>query len=208
MIKALLLIFSPVPTWERIALARRHWAVVLATYLIPLLLLGCLAEGYGLYHWGKPRGQIPHLQVFSTANTLVFEVAQFLLSLGVVFLGAKLIKSLGETFHGRHSYSETFTVATYALSPLFLLRVLDAFPGMPPWLTWAIGMSLSVSLLYHGLPRVMKPDPPHAFGLFLTSAMFLVVVTGLLRFVTAWYLKGKFVTVDEFVSHLLGAFSH
>src|SRR2546430_12181986 len=34
--------------------------------------------------------------------------SQFLLYLFVVFLGARLIKAIGETFHGRHTFTQAF----------------------------------------------------------------------------------------------------
>ena len=43
-----------------------------------------------------------------------------------------MVKSIGETFHGRHTYTQAFTTVAYSLSPLFLLRLLDAFPGVSP----------------------------------------------------------------------------
>ena len=65
------------------------------------------------------------------------------------------------------------------------------FPSVTPWVAWAIGILLSVVALYHGVPRMMEPDPTHAFGLFLMSSLLLTLITGLLRFVTWWYLEGK-----------------
>src|ERR1039458_4077007 len=130
MIKALLLIFSSEATWLRIAATPRRWALVLFTYLIPMLLLVAAAEGYGLVHWGKLRGQIAKLTQFSVPQAVVYEAGQLVLSLVIVLVAAWLIKSLGETFHGRHSFGQTFTLAAYGLSPLFLLRLLDAFPSV------------------------------------------------------------------------------
>ena len=63
----------------------------------------------------------------------LFEIAQLIASLTVVWIGAKLIKALGDTFHGRHSFDQTFTVTAYGLSPLFLLRLLNSFPSVSPW---------------------------------------------------------------------------
>jgi Yip1 domain len=203
MIKAVLLIFEPVPTWERIVAAQRKWSSILLGHLLPLLLLACAVEGYGLFHWGKPRGKIPHIQALTLPETLVFEGAQLLLSFGIIFLSAKLLKALGETFHGRHSLRETFTVAAYALSPLFLLRTIDAFPSVSPWTPWAIGIALSAAVLYHGLPRVMQPDPPHAFGLYIMGLVILLIITGLGCFLTTWYLQGRFTKLDAIVSQLL-----
>src|SRR4051812_20130356 len=48
MIKALLLIFAPERVWERIFRAPRSIGAILLTYLLPLLLISSLAEGYGL----------------------------------------------------------------------------------------------------------------------------------------------------------------
>jgi len=56
MIKALLLIFEPIATWEGIFRARRAMATILAINVIPLILLTCVGEAYGLTRWGKAQG--------------------------------------------------------------------------------------------------------------------------------------------------------
>lgn len=203
MIKALLLIFEPIEAWERVVRAQRSLVFILTTFLLPLLGLTSLAEGYGLVRWSRPLADSDRFREFTVADAAVFEVAQIILSLGVVFLGAKLIRSIGETFHGRHSYTKAFTVVAYGLSPLFMVRLFDAFPKVSPWVTWTLGILLSLAVLYQGVPRVMQPDPPHAFGLFLVSAIFLVIITGLARFLTAWYLQGEFKSVEKLISDLI-----
>jgi hypothetical protein len=205
MIKALLLIFDPMATWDGIVRARRSLAFVLVVYLFPLLLLASAAEGYGLVHWGKWQGEVGRIKVFSIRETVIVEAMQFLLALVVVFLGANMIKSIGETFHGRHTYAQAFTTVAYGLSPLFLLHLLDAFPGRSPWtpwMIWAVGIILCAAVLYHGVPRVMEPDPPHAFGLFFMSSLLLALVSGLVRLVTISYLQGKFVKLQVIISDL------
>ena len=202
MIKALLLIFEPVATWEGIFLARRSLGFILALYLLPLLLLTSAAEGFGLVHWGKWQGEVGRLHLFPLREAVLIEAAQILVSLGVVFGGAKLVKSIGETFHGRHTYLEAFTAVTYSMGPFFLLRLLDAFPTISPWVAWGIGICLTVAALYQGVPRMMAPDPPHAFGLYLMSAVLLVLICGLVRFSTAAYLQGKFPALESFISDL------
>ena len=200
MIKALLLIFDPMATWEGILRARRSTVFILVIYLLPLLLITSAGEGSGLVQWGKWQGEIRGLKKFSVPEAAVVEAIQILLSLLVVFAGAGLLRSIGETFHGRHSYCQAFTTVAYSLSPLFLLRLLDAFTGVYPWVSWAIGIILSIAVLYHGVPRMMEPDPSHAFGLYLMSALLLVMVTGLVRFVTAAYLLGKFPKLQALIT--------
>ena len=200
MIRVLLLIFDPVGTWERIVADKRRWPFVFAAYLLPLLLLVGIGEGYGLMHWGKPRGAASYIEHFSLRETLAYEGGQIVLSFLVVLICAKLVESLGETFHGRHNFSQAVTAVAYALGPIFLLRLLDAFPGVSPWVGWGIGIVLMIVILYHGLPRAMEPDPAHAFGLFLVSILLLMMVSGLARFLTAWYLQGKFTRLNELLS--------
>jgi hypothetical protein len=204
MIKALLLIFEPVATWERIARARHSVGFILGVYLVPFLMLTCAGEGYGLVQWGRQRGEVPHLEKFSIGETLIFEGAQFLLSLVVVCAAAKMIKSVGETFHGRHTYTQAFTAVAYSLGPLYLLRLLDIFPRMFPWASWGIGIALAIAVLYHGLPRMIVPDPSHALGLFFIGALLLIVLTGLVRFITYWYLDGRFGGLEAYISHITG----
>ena len=200
MIKALMLIFEPVGTWDGIVRARRSLASILMIYLLPLLLLVAACEGYGLVNWGKWQDVGGRLKKFSVSEAAVVETGQLLLSLAVVFAGANLIKSVGETFHGRNTYTQAFTAVAYGLSPLFVFRLLDAFSGLSPWVSYSIGIVLSIAVLYHGVPRTLEPDPAHAFGLFLMSAVLLALVTGLARFVTAMYLVGKFAKLQAVVS--------
>ena len=206
MISALLLVFDPVKTWERIVLDNRSWVRIAAGYLFPLLLLVATMEGYGLINWGKARVGLSHTRVFSVPQTILFEIGQLILSFVIVLVSAWLIKSLGETFHGRHTFAQTFTVAAYGLSPVFTLRIFNAFQGVSqwvPWVCWGIGVVLTFSIIYHGLPMVMKPDPPHAFGLFLTSGLFLTMITGLACLLTAFYVQGKFTKLDHLIFRFL-----
>jgi hypothetical protein len=202
MIKALLLIFDPIATWEGIFRARRTMTFIVLIYLLPLLLLVAVGEGYGLVHWGRWQVELSRLKKFPVQEVVIIETGQLLLSLLVVFLGAKLLKSIGETFHGRHTYAQAFTTVAYGLSPLFLFHLLDAFSGVNLWVGWSIGIILSIAVLYYGVPRMMEPDPPHAFGLFFMSALLLALITGLVRFVTAEFLQGKFEKLQGIISDL------
>ena len=202
MIKALLLIFDPISTWDGIVRARRSMAFVIWLYLLPLLLFTLAVEGYSMVKWGKWQSVVGRDKTFPAAEAVVVQVVQCLLSVLVVLVGAKMIKSIGETFHGQHTYDQAFTTVAYGLSPLFLLRLLDVFPGIEPWASWGIGICLSVAVLYHGVPRMMLPDPSHAFGLYLVSSALLVLVSGAVRFVTVSCLAGKFPLLETAISNL------
>jgi hypothetical protein len=202
MINAVVLIFSPVATWERIARAQRSLLAVLMFYLLPLLALTSAGEAYGLMRWGKGRGDAGRLHTFPLGEAIIIEAAQLLLSLLVVAVGAAMLKLLAETFRGRHPFTLTFTVVAYSLGPLFLLRLLDAFPFLSPWVGWGIGVLLSLKVLYHGVPRMLYLDPSHIFGLFVSNTMVLVCSTGLVRLFATAFLQGKFDRLESIVSAL------
>jgi hypothetical protein len=202
MIKALWLIFWPVNGWGRIVEARRSRWFILTVNTLPLLLASALVEGWGMTALGDYRGQILFLKKFPAGEVFIYQAAQMLLSLGLVFAGAAVVKMLGETFHGRHTQAQAFTLVAYGLTPVFLFRALDALPAVSPYLTWGVGMVFFLRLMYSGVPLVMDPDPPHTFGLFLMSSLMVLLMSGMLRFVTAWYLKGKFAGLEQVVSDL------
>jgi hypothetical protein len=190
MIKALFLFFDPT-AWDRLAQERRGVGLILARYLLPILLLVSAVEGGGLMRWGKWQSGVGVIKKFTGGEAVLYEAAQLLLTLGVVFVCAHLVKILGETFHDRHSYTQAFTVVAYALCPFFLLQLLDVFPLMNPWVPWGIGIVLSLWIFYQGLPRVMKPDPSHAFELYVVSSMILFATTGLVCTLIAVCLRGQ-----------------
>ena len=110
---------------------------------------------------------------------------QFVLLLAIILVCAHFVRTICRTFHGHQTFTQSFTVVAYGLSPMFLLKLLDIAPTMSPWVTWGIGIMLSVWILYQGMPRMMLPDPTHAFGLYLVTAIVLVLATGMVRLLTA-----------------------
>lgn len=200
MIESVMLIFNANGTWQRIVRAEKSIMTMLLSFLLPLLLLTCAIEGYGLTRWGKQQQTMLRPRIFSPGEAVVFESGQFLTSLALVFIGAAVLTSMGGTFHARHKYNEAFTVVAYALSPFFLLRLLDAFTPISPWMTWAIGIFLALAALYHGVAQVMQPDPPQAFGLYLMTSLLLFSTTGVMGFVAAWYLQGRFPKLEALIS--------
>ncbi len=206
MIKALMLVLDPGASWDGIVLKKRSWQTILLIYLLPLWLIAFAAEFYGLVHWGKPRGFVSELKTLSNSEALIFEIIQLVLMAVLVFVGAKLIRSLGETFHGRNTFNQAFTVAAYGLGPVFTMRIFDAFSGAAGWVywaTWGVGIVLTISILYLGVPKVMLPDPPHAFGFYMTSCIFLAILSGLIRFLTFSFLEGKFGKLDSLIDGIV-----
>ncbi|MGA2281688.1 MAG: YIP1 family protein [Verrucomicrobiota bacterium] len=203
MIRALFLIFQTGAAWERTVKARRNLGPLLVFYLFPMMLLVAVVDGFGLVEWGEPPAGLFHrIHKFTAGQAVIYETAHSLLTLLAIVVCAISIKNLGETFHGRYTYQQTFTLVIYGLSPMFLLRLLDAVPAIIPWATWGIGIALSIAVLHQGIWYVMQPAPPNAFALYFMSSLLLAAATGLERFVTAWYLAGHIPSAENFISRL------
>jgi hypothetical protein len=205
MIKALLLIFRPVQTWGGIDAANRSIAYVLCLHLLPLILLTSLAEGYGLMTWGRAhKGEMTYIKKYELAEVVIIQAAQVVVYLGLVFLAAFAAKNYAGTFHRRSTYRQAFTAIAYGLAPMFLLRLGDLISGLNAWVPWAVGIVLAIGVLYLGLPCLLRPDPPHAFGLYVMTSLTLLVAFGLYRLVYWQFFLGKFPALEKAVSSLAG----
>lgn len=190
MIKALLLIFAPSWTWERIARSRRNIVFITFLYLAPTIALSLFAELAG-HNYLVPRFADSGAKTIPQNVALNHGAIQFAAGLFVAFLVARLIKLLSETFHNRNTYTQCFTVTAYALGPFYLFHIFAAVPVLSEWIPFVVGVFFSFSTLYYAIPNVLKPDPPHAFGLFLMSGIFLTLVSLLARMAILLALSGK-----------------
>jgi hypothetical protein len=192
MFRVLLLIFDPAGSWERIETARPSVARVFFTYVLPIMLLSFAIEGWLISRLGTQGGNFARRLVRVSEDLLVrYEVAQFAFGLVICFVGAWLVQQLAQSFHRRHTYAECFTILGYSMGPYFLCRMLDGWPVVHTWLAWAIGAVLAISLFYRGLPRVLKPDPSNALGIYLLCSMLILVLTALTHFLATAILGEK-----------------
>ena len=191
MFKVFFLIFDPGATWEKIAQKKRGWFFILLTYLVPMILLVTVAEGWSLEKFGKWQPRFDRYKQFSLPEIKAFETIQAVVLLAMVFLAALLLHVAGNTFHGKRTYRQAFAVVAYGFSPLLLARLLDVAPQMNAWTSWALGIGLMIWILYQGIPRVLEPDPTHTFGIYLTAIIVMVLISGVARVFATMYLQGE-----------------
>jgi hypothetical protein len=197
MITALLLIFDPSGTWEKIGSTPKHrvWQIFLS-YLLPLLFLSIAVESFGLMKLGMNEGGLLSRVVKPSQDLVVrYEAVQVLIDLLIIFGGTWLLKQVGEGFHRRHTYSECFATLGYSLGPLYLFRMLDALPAINTWLCYGVGILLVVAALYRGVARVMKPDPSNALGVYLMASLVMIAITGIGHYLAVLVLDEKILVI-------------
>jgi hypothetical protein len=190
MITALQLIFSPFETWEKISTAQRGFFWTLCVYLLPLLLIGVGVEALLLARFGEKRGEFGLIKV-SIDLAIRYAAVYFVILLAAVFVTAKFLALASESFNLRTTYLQSFTVMAYGFGPIILARILDGLPQLNTWVCWAMGAAGAVSVLYHGVGTVLRPDQTKGFGLYLMSIIIVVVVSGLAHFAALSVLHGK-----------------
>ena len=192
MLKVFFLIFEPAVAWEKISQAKRGYVFILGTYLLPVIALACAVEGWGLMHWGKWRPHYKKIASFSDQTVLRYEMLQAALFLAVIFICSGLLHIASQNFHGKRTYLQTFTAIAYGFSPLFFLHALNIWPTLHPAIPWIIGIVMTMWVLYQGIPRVIAPDPTHAFGVYLSALFIVVLVSAIVRLLTGMFLLGEY----------------
>jgi hypothetical protein len=191
MLKVFFLIFEPAVAWEKISNAKRGCLFILVTHLLPFIVLATAAEGWGMMRWGKWQPQFGKIKEFTPVMVWHFEVLQAVMFLLVVFLCALLLLLASEQFHGKRTFLQSFTVIAYGFSPILLLHPLNMMPTVHPAVSWIIGVTLTIFVIYAGVPRVLQPLPVHAFGTYCSAIFIVLLVSGLMRVFTGMYLLGQ-----------------
>ncbi|HSY17346.1 MAG TPA: Yip1 family protein [Candidatus Acidoferrales bacterium] len=205
MLKVFFLLFESDVAWEKIAQARRGVAFILGVHVLPLIALATVVEGWGLMNWGKWQGSFHRTKVWTDPTTVIhFELLQAALFLAIIFLSALLLHVASAQFHGKRTYLQSFTVIAYSLGPMWLFHLLNLAPTIHPAWSWALGVAVSVWVLYQGIPRVLERDPVHAFGNYLTAISVVVLTSGLVRLFTGMYVLGYINFQHSAITRALG----
>jgi hypothetical protein len=183
--------FDPARAWEQAARIGRNGWRTFGLGLLPMLLLGCVVEGYGMMHWGKPAGDFGARQTYGLETVVRLQLCHAVAGVLLALICAFALRAIADTFKRRQTFAQALVVSVYCLGPVFLARLADAFPAVNPWLSWGIGVVLAVTLLYQGLPRVFYLDPAHALGAYLTGSMLVVLISGLMRLIMVMVVQPK-----------------
>lgn len=190
MITAFQLIFSPFETWEKITVAQRGYVWILLVHLLPLLIVCLGLEGFMLNRWGEKQGDLDRIINVPVWLAFRYAATYFLILLAAVFVGAKFLGMASESFNVQTSYLQSLVVMAYGYGPIILIRVLDGFPQVNTWVCWVLGVAGTVSVLYHGIGMVLRPDQTKGFGLYLVAIVIVVLMSGLGHFAAISVLQG------------------
>jgi hypothetical protein len=191
MLKAIHLVFSPFQAWTKVAAEQRSIGFILFCSLLPLLLLCVGVESYSLIQWGELRSDLGLPVRISEPVALRYAAAHISLFFACALFGGFSLQAVAQSFNLAATFRQGFTAMAYGISPLVLVRLLDAIPAMNSWVCWGIGGMLALSVLYHGVALILKPDQTKGFGLYIVSAMIVLLSTGVSHFIALAVLHEK-----------------
>ena len=125
-----LFIFQPAAEWDAVLQAKRGLGFIVGIQLLPMMLMASFAEGAGMAGGRKWHAGIHGVKYFTVGEAVVWEMMQLMLMLVVIATCAYLIRLMGETFNSHYPFRQTLILVIYTFSPLFVLRLLDAIPGI------------------------------------------------------------------------------
>jgi hypothetical protein len=187
--KDILLVARPVQTWESIATDARGWIHAFGWFFLTGTGLLAFLDGLGLY--GREQRHIAEgmtLDCPSVVQLVGFEILQAALTTGLILILAICMTANANACHRQIRVRQTLRLLFHAAGPLVLVQFLNAIPSLNVWISWLMGLVLSLGALYHGLPRILKPDVPSAMGLFFSSAVMFTSLMLMGRLLTYWYL--------------------
>ncbi|MCL5098885.1 MAG: YIP1 family protein [Candidatus Omnitrophica bacterium] len=159
-------------------------------FLLPIVLLSDLVEGYVLVRWGGRAGPFERMITYNLDVVVRYASIQLILGLVMVGFGAVLIKWITDSFHLQPRFTQCFNLAAYGMSPVFLARFLHAIPTLNSWIIWAVGALGCIYILYQGIGIVLEPDQTKGFGLYLLSGLVFTILSGIAQLMASAILSG------------------
>ncbi|MBI1841642.1 MAG: hypothetical protein HYR88_12430 [Verrucomicrobia bacterium] len=171
MINAVLLLVSPGPTWKRLASANRPaWAVLLFSFL-PAVCISCAIEAWALAAHGTYEPSFQRVLKIDPTLAMRYGTCQAVFALGSLLLASMFIRNIAVGISVRSSFGQIFKTVAYALSAVYLFRIVDAWDFLNTWLVCGVAAVFVFGVLYTAMPHFIRPDPAKAFGLYLTFAV-------------------------------------
>lgn len=179
MIRVFQLFFLPGPAWEQIALGRQQVLKTALLYLLPLVAVCVLVDGYSLHLWGMRQmsgGAPTHYDLEAIKR---FEMIHAGVLVAMVLFGAMLVRWIAVSFQVQTDFPSCFNLAVFGFTPVFIAHMLNIVPFLNIWITTGLGMVGCTFVLYQGVGAVLQPEQTKGFGLLILCVMTFVLLTAM-----------------------------
>lgn len=179
MIRVFQLFFLPGIAWEKIALNRQKILTTALLYLVPLVLLAVLLDGYALKLWGMRPLSGDAATHYNMPEIIRFELIHAGILVAMVLAAAVVVQWLAESFQVRTDFAICFNLAVFGFTPVFIAHMLGIVPFLNGWITAGLGMCGCAYVLYQGVGAVLQPEQTKGFGLYILCVITFVLMTAM-----------------------------
>jgi len=172
------LLTRPAAEWTRIAAEPDDVTSICQGYVGILALMPAGSTLAGIAMAG---GRFLGAAGITTAITAA--VVGWLMAIGSSVAAAALVEKTAPVFQADGDLTQAFKLVGYAMTPVWLTGVLFLLGPSQP--VAVVGWVWAGYLYYRGLPIVMKTPPPRVAPYFVASALAVLLVNVLLRWVFA-----------------------
>jgi hypothetical protein len=170
------LIFAPDAEWAVIETENAGVGELYRHYIIFLAAIPPFASFLGVWLFGYSRGSLGEAHV-TFFGGLVRAIAQYCVSLPMIFVVAFVLSSAAPTFDGRTNDARALALAAYSYTPAWLAEIFGLVPGFR-WLD-ILGF-YGLYLFYLGAPRMLRCPKGNADVLTLV-ALVVSIAAGVLH---------------------------
>ncbi len=155
---------EPGTIWQ---LCKQYVFVLVAASLIPAVVDAFHSSRYSSGYW-------------TLSSMLLLVLGRYLLTLGGLYLGARLISELAPKFGAPKVRENAFKLVVFALTPVFLSSIIGSmiYFHLPYWLGWGY----AAFLLYWGVKVLMDAEQKKVFAYAAVSFALLVALYGSLGY--------------------------
>lgn len=173
-------LYNPAKAWEQLKEEKFTVKQVYLRMLIWMALLPPLFAFIGAVYSGWRIGYEDPVKL-TWESALTISIAAYLAILVGLYIFARLVHWMAQTYDSNASIDDSFTLIAYSCMPLFLISVFSAYPLL--WmntLLTLVAVALALRILFAGTPVMMNIDKDRGVlftNSILTVALVLVVAT-------------------------------
>ena len=169
------ILLSPRAEWQVIDAEPATVASLYTGYIMPLAAIPAVCGAIGMAVFGYSIPIVGGTYRVPITTALTNAVVSFVFQLVGVYIFAFIVDALAPSFSGTKNMVQALKVAAYAATPIWVLGILQLFPGLTP-LAGLVGLLFMLYLFFVGLPICMKAPQDKAIGYAAVSIISMIVV--------------------------------
>lgn len=180
--RAKAILMNPAAAWQTIKSEPTTVKDIYQNYLVVLALVPALATFIALVVIGI---SIPFYGTYRAPffGTLVSQVVNYAVSLGMVYVAALVIEKLGPKFEAKTDTVSSFKLVAYSMTPAWVAGIFVLLPGPIMLIASLLGAVYSIYVFLQGVQPMTSVPDNRKTGYVAVSALVIIVLGIIVGFI-------------------------